>query len=265
MTEIKIRVLLNKGKIGVPLDKLGNISSETMKFLRLMTRDVGISSFDKGKWIAKNFENGSLAYDSVYEGVYEQEHVEKFNAGIVYTTSRLQEDIPRCDFVSSETMLQYTKIGNHIDAGEVIEFGLYKNGTRVPGEWKELTKEKAEQISKVVKTYVEYMGSIYGSIHAFNKGAKPQFISVRDAITGDLIHCEFGLEHYQDIIRALKGPNSTVYISGRIKENLVTKKIDSISLTRIKVAPVLSDEEYHMFFGCAPDIESIKDDDIYGD
>jgi hypothetical protein len=260
MDEIKIRILLNKGRVGIPLDKLGNIAGETLRFLKLLIRDVGISNA-QGDWIAKNFENSSLAYDSAYVGNYQQEQRDKFNLGMMYVSSFGQDIKPSNGFVSNETILQYAKIANHIDPDEIIEFGLYNNGAVTPQEWKELTKESANKVIQLVQTYVEYYGSIYGTIHALFKGASPQYFNLRDSLSGELVKCTFDRSYYPDVIKALKNQNSIIYAFGRITSNIVSKTIDGMAVSSIKIAPELSEDDYKAFFGCAP---NIKTKTLYG-
>jgi hypothetical protein len=263
MDEIKIRIQLNKGRIGIPLDKLGNIANETLKFLKLMVRDVGISS-PEGNWIAQNFENGSLSYDNIYSKICEKEQISQFNKGMEDVTSLGQGIIISNGFVSNETLLQYTNIAKYIEVDEKIEFGLYTNGDGLPKEWKELTRKKADIIIQKIQTNVEYYGSVYGSMYSLVKGAKPPFFILRDFLTGDLIHCDYDKDYYTDVVNALKKQTSTIYVHGRVRANIISKKIDFISVNNIKIAPELSDEEYNSFFGCAPDIKPIKEDNFYG-
>lgn len=258
MDEIKIRILLNKGRVGIPVDKLGNIAGETLRFLKLLIRDVGIIG-GQGDWIAKNFENSSLAFDNTYIGKYQQEQRDKFNVGMLYVSSFGQDidNRPANGFVSNETILQYAKIANHIDTDEVIEFGLYENGDiGAPKEWKTLTRQSANKVVQLVQTYIEYYGSIYGTIHAFFKGASPQYFNLRDSLSGELVKCTFDRSYYPEIVKALKNQNAIVYAFGRITSNIVSKTIENISVSSIKISPELSDEDYKAFFGCAPNIKT---------
>jgi hypothetical protein len=254
MNEIKIRILLNKGRVGIPLDKLGNITGETLRYLKLLIRDVGVSN-TKGDWIAENFENGSLAYDSAYVGNYTPEQKDRFNTGMLYVSTLGQGEKQPNGFVSNETILQYAKIANHIDPDEIVEFGIY-NGNGTPNEWKKLTKESANKVTQLIRTYVDYYGSVYGTIHAFFKGATPQYFNLRDSLSGELVKCTFERSLYPEIVKALRDQNSVIYVFGRITSNIVSKSIEDIAVSSIKIAPELSDDDYQAFFGCAPNIKA---------
>ena len=62
MARIRVRFEINKGQIGAPLDKLGEIASEAEKFLRMLAQDLRLD-VKKGDWTALNFENGSVGFD----------------------------------------------------------------------------------------------------------------------------------------------------------------------------------------------------------
>jgi len=62
MANLRIRVELNKGRVGMPLGKMANITHETMKFLKMVCEDIGALEV-ADKWIALNFENDSVDFD----------------------------------------------------------------------------------------------------------------------------------------------------------------------------------------------------------
>jgi hypothetical protein len=67
MARIKVRFELNKGRIGAPLSKLGDISRQTERFLRSLAADVRIEAKAE-EWLAVNFRNGSVSYDAELQG-----------------------------------------------------------------------------------------------------------------------------------------------------------------------------------------------------
>jgi len=46
MSELRIKVELNKGRKGVPLDKLAAVAEGTVRFLNLFSRDLGFGNVE---------------------------------------------------------------------------------------------------------------------------------------------------------------------------------------------------------------------------
>ena len=65
MARLRIRLVFNPGRIGAPMDKLGEFSSQTERFLRSLSFDLGIEA-RKGEWIAENFTNDSVSFDAEF-------------------------------------------------------------------------------------------------------------------------------------------------------------------------------------------------------
>ena len=63
MAHVKIRLVVNKGRHGAPLQKLGKISEQLEKFLRTLAADCNIET-RPGEWVAANFTNSSVEYDA---------------------------------------------------------------------------------------------------------------------------------------------------------------------------------------------------------
>lgn len=250
MDDIRFRIRLNRGRIGIPLDKLGSIAEETERFLKLLDKDI---SMPEGEWIASRFTNGSLAYDTVRVGAYAQEDSDKFNTAFQYII-KTDPDMAKTSngLVSYETMVQYAAIAKHIDPDEKIEFGVY-NGNKRP-KWNSLTKNRADRIVKLVQRSVEYFGEICGTVNSLFKGVDDPHFTLRDILTGNLIRCDYNDDIYGDVHRAIERNDALVYVSGFIKANIFYEQIESIKTTAIKAAPILSNEDYKAFFGCAPNM-----------
>jgi hypothetical protein len=50
MAKIRVQILLNKGRIGIPLYKLGAILRETEAFLSMLGQDIELPG-DKKQWL----------------------------------------------------------------------------------------------------------------------------------------------------------------------------------------------------------------------
>jgi len=249
MEEIKFRIRLNKGRVGIPLDKLGSIAEETERFLKFLDKDIHMP---EGEWIANRFTNGSLAYDAIRLGGYAQEDSDNFHSAFQYVITT-DPDLAKTSngVVTYDTMVQYAAIAKHIDVDEKIEFGTY-DGKKRP-KWHVLTRSKADKIVKLVQKSVEYLGDISGMVNSLFKGDDPHLM-LRDFVTGDLIRCDYDESVYTAIHKAIERSDALVYVHGLIRANAFYEKIESIKVSAIKAAPLLSDDDYKKFFGCAPDM-----------
>jgi hypothetical protein len=255
MANIKIRVSLAKGRVGIPLEKLGDVVSETQRFLKLLCRDVGIS-VAKGEWIASNFENNSVDFDSSYVGKYEEKKVLEFNNAMRYVTSQEPGKQITYGIVSNDTLLQYSNIAKPIDPDEQVLIGIYENGGVTPKEWTSLTREYANHIIETVQAVIEYYGTVYGVIHAFFKGSHPPYFTLRDALTGDLVKCIFEERLYKNVVSTLERRDAIVYAFGLVRANSLSRKIEDIFVSNIRPAPALTEKEYGEFFGSIPNIKN---------
>jgi len=62
MNNLRLRVKLNKGGVGIPLDQLGNIVKKSQQFLAATGEDSGFDGAP-GNWVVHNCENGSVMFD----------------------------------------------------------------------------------------------------------------------------------------------------------------------------------------------------------
>jgi hypothetical protein len=60
MADLRIPIILNKGRKGIPLKKLASISAEIQQFLGLLGEDLNIEL--GAGWIGIDFSNGSLGF-----------------------------------------------------------------------------------------------------------------------------------------------------------------------------------------------------------
>jgi len=250
MERIKLRIQLNKGKEGAPLSKFASVNKEIERFLRLLGEDIGLS-VSKGEWIATNFENNSVDYDTVFLGEYEPSKIEDFNAVMLFTAN-FQPEQKVNGKVRHETLRQYTKITDSFDMGEKIEFGLYNIGEKKPAEWKSLTRENAIKLKKELEAKVEYYGTVYGVVHALFKGVDPPYFTINEYLTQSRVRCFFDESIYNNVLEALKVRKGIVYASGIITAERISRQIEQLIVNKIKPAPEMSDEEYISFFGSFP-------------
>ncbi|MEO0036746.1 MAG: hypothetical protein RLZZ501_2769, partial [Pseudomonadota bacterium] len=242
MANLRVRILINEGREGAPLDKLGQIADAAERFLRLLAHDVGIS-IPKGEWVAENFKNGSIFFDAMHLADYDLSQVSLFNRGIDDVT-RFDPDQDRVDGVASaETIRQFARIADPLSIDDRVSFGVYEPDADEPDRWHPLTKSSALKIAKKLDEVVEYQGSIQGKMHALF--ASDFYFKLRHALGGELINCYFERELYNDVINALARQEALVYVWGRVRVRRADRAVNSVDVSFLKIAPTLSDSQYN--------------------
>lgn len=250
MAKLRIRLRLNEGGEGAPLDQLVAVSKETERFLRCLAQDVGMA-VPKGQWLARNFENGSVSFDSEHAGEWSIAQVKEFNAGFRYVAS-FEPGRQRFDGgIRHGTLLQYVKITDGLASHEKVGFGLYAPNGNTPDQWHPLTKRQALTLRDQLTEEVTYVGTIQGNIHNF-VAELPFRFSLRLSRSGDLVRCDIGEPLYDDLVKTLTRRNALVYVQGRIRARRIDRSIQAVDVFRLKSAPPLSDQAYQSFFGASP-------------
>jgi hypothetical protein len=255
MARLRVRVELNKGRIGIPLAKLASVVDEIHRFFGKICEDVNVEASVED-WLALHFEEGSLAFDIENPSAVDDSSVTTFNRTLkrigAFTASAADDysDIPRA------TLLQYATIAKSIDADEKVIFGLYSEGEDQPGYRYELTKNVATDIehyaSKPEQT--EYYGGVHGVIYSLVKEADRPFLNIRDLNTQKLIKCFYKKDMYEQIVGLLKKKEAVVYVYGLVRANRNERKIESIKADKFKISDDFSDKDFQDFFGCASDL-----------
>ena len=124
MARVKVRFELNKGRIGAPLSKLGDISRQAEKFLRLLAADVKVAT-KADEWLAVNFRNGSVSYDAEFQGEITPAEVDAFNRNLEFLADYDPDAEGANGLVSPATALEFARLGTLIDPDEVIGLGIY--------------------------------------------------------------------------------------------------------------------------------------------
>ena len=251
MSNLRIRVELNRGRHGVPLDKLAAVTKETDRFLKLFSRDMGLANTEH-RWVAERFENNSVDFDCRYAEDVDDSLVLRCRRGFhaVFSNDYSVSDI--AVFIRPETRRQYARIAEPIDPNEVIEFGLYKNGEVRPSEVFDLTKEKAREVEiPLAEPRVSY-GEVQGVAHAFFKEVERPYLKVRELSTQELVNCFFPREMYHDAVEVLRDPDAVVFVEGWVKEDVETGFVTEIDVTDFRLAPEFSIQEHRQALGTLP-------------
>jgi hypothetical protein len=265
MSDLRLRIELNKGGVGISFHKLAEISVEAEKFLRMIICDV-----DKritGTWIAKEFDNNSVDFTAEFSGNITAEQAVLCSNALDAT---MNEDF---DFAVLEqhrvrraTLLQYTKIAKPIAPDEAIHFAILNGHKPVKKEQDKtesekrhvLTKEHSITLAQRIKLTdtVSFEGSIQGNITALFKDqaiySRPHF-RLRELASGELISCYYTSDLYPKIIYGLHNKDSVVHVAGTILASRTERKPLSIQVHKIQVAETYQQGDLEKFVGCAPE------------
>ncbi|MBA2735649.1 MAG: hypothetical protein H0U50_02565 [Pyrinomonadaceae bacterium] len=243
MAQFRIKLELNKGRHGIPLQRLANIAKEAEKFLEMFSQDVKL---EKNGWIADNFENGSLMYDVNYVGESEPHNIAVAHKAFEQITD-IKTTPDELDFgIRKETFWQFAQIANHIEADDYIGIGLYK-GEDVP-EIKELSKERSLEIERQIAQRVVEFGGIQGEITALIKGSNHLWIN--DFATNNRVVCTFKGEMYSQVWQLLKSQDTVVNVEGWITKD--NGKVIDFVIEKISSAVVYQEGDLEKLFGCDP-------------
>jgi hypothetical protein len=246
MAKIRVRVRLNKGRIGIPLYKLGAIVKETEAFFSMLGQDVELPGVKK-QWLGLDFENSSVAFSIEYVSPVATEMAALFATSI----DDIRQGKPSV-IVQDETRKQYARIARELDEDEIMDLGIYKDPESPLPEYFELSKRNLPPILIETQRVVESYGSVQGVIHSIFMGSKPRHFFIRELATEGLIKCVYTSEHHSELVKTLKEEGTVVHVYGLVEVDMAHRKISQITAERIDAAPKLSDNEFDDFFGCCP-------------
>lgn len=253
MASLRTRIELNKGRIGIPLHKLADISKEMERFLERICEDLKIKD-PSGQWLACNFENGSLSFDVEYHGQASEAQIETCKSSLQciakgpFTSGCIPVGISR------KTLMQYSKIADHLDADEVIRIGIYSKDEEEPAEenWHSVHKQQLLEIKNVILHTIDCYGAIQATIHTLYKDS--DYLVARDIVTKRLIKCYFRSSQYSCVLDVLSPKDAIVHISGMMQVSRMDHRIERIDVERLEAAKSYRPGDLDRFIGCAPNL-----------
>jgi hypothetical protein len=244
MSDLRIKFALNKGRHGIPMHKLAEVSKEAERFFLMLARDVNLG---KGEWVADNFKNGSLEFDASYIGDAPPAAVVAGRKAISHLVDRRTTPDDLRYGIRRETFLQFAKIASPLDADESIGIGLY-NGHDQP-KLKELTKERALEIEKEITQTVEQYGGVQGVITTLFK--ESNILWIRELSTGERISCAYPIHMYEQVWKLLRAKDAIVTVEGWMTR--VNGVIDHLKIQSMHEAAEYQEGDVDKFFGCDPE------------
>jgi hypothetical protein len=249
MANLRIRLRFNPGRLGSPMDKLGEFATQTERFLRSLSADLGVDA-QKGKWLARNFTNESVAFDGEYSDSVDDNAALKAESALRALSGDSPIEACNVGLVGYGTLSEFAKIGKVLDADEVFYLGLYCNDD--DPEWQTVSHKKTSEIRQLLETPVITQGSIQGVIHSWSFGSNPSFFYLREFITGNLVKCEYDSHQYDLVHQATETLKTTVHVYGSVEWDITSDAINKVSVNDIETTEPLSDIEFHKIFGGAP-------------
>src|ERR1019366_7569354 len=235
MAELRIPIILNKGRKGIPLQKLARISYELQQFLGLLGEDLHIEI--GAGWLGTGFYDGSFGCTVEKVDPVEDRKASAFKQAFRNVAKRKPDARVR-----SSTIRQYTRIADPMDLGELVEFSLPKSDADEQNEeWCELTKQEALLIASEVQSVVRSHGGVQGVIHSVFFGAPPPHFQLRELSTGELVKCIYSSrKQYDELAAALKQQNAVIHVYGTIKTDFVNRQIEELRVEKIALADEFS-------------------------
>lgn len=250
MAQIKLRIEMNKGRAGAPLEKLGHITQQIDKFLRSLATDLNIEA-KRGEWLALNFRNGSISYDAAYQVEVPDSKVKFFNQCVEFIADYDPDAEGSNGLVSDATLMEYARLGERIDPDETISLGIY-TPDRKRLKWRRVEYRKASRIRQAIEVPINSYGSVQGALHSLFKEAERPFFQLRELSTDNLVRCFYDDGLYGQIIDGLRHRAAIVHASGQMKFDRAKRVIGEMRVDRLDRVEPLTDDEFRSVFGMAP-------------
>lgn len=260
MDTLRIRIELNKGRIGMPFEKLASVCQEAARFLKMISEDLGLPESDE--WLAEEFENASVTFD-VRHGVEippAQAETARQALGMVF--GETAENVPLAVRIRPETRKQFRKITRALDVGEAMRVGVYQGKEARPESWFNVHRSDTTELSSGLVDRGTY-GEVQGVINALFKEATPPYVRIRELSTGNLVKCFFRPDQYRAAVDLLEDKNAVVFVEGWVREDAATGETREIRVEDFTPAPDFDEAAVESLFGSVPDYtDSLSSDEF---
>jgi hypothetical protein len=260
MARIKVRFVINKGRHGAPMTKLGKISEQAEKFLKLLAADSKIETH-AGEWLAVNFKDGSVEYDAEFQGDVNPGAAQIFTRNLEFLADYDSETEGLNLAINPITALEYARIGSLIDPDEEIGLGIYKPNARTP-KWRKITYRSTAAIRREIEAPIVSYGTVQGILHAWLKEAREPNFQLRELSTDILVRVFYSPSMYAEVAKAVQERTTMLMVSGNMLFDRTTRVATELRAERIDLMRMLSTAEFEEFFGSAPEFVADFDDEI---
>jgi hypothetical protein len=242
MSEIKLKVILNKGRHGIVLHKLAKIAEEAEKFLAYFSQDLNLGSEE---WVADNFRNGSVSFVANYVGGAQTTQVLRAQRALSELIDPRLDVVKLNGEISRRTYAQFARIANPLDADDSIGLGVLSESGKFVH--KVLTKERATVIEREMNQVTEEFAGLQGYITAlFKEGT----CWLKEFVTNERIVCKFKAEQYPAIWKLLEDRDGLADVEGWLV--CVNGETEFLKISSIARAPEYRDGDIDKFFGSDP-------------
>ena len=252
MHHVRIRVELNKGREGMPFDKLGTIVRATVEFLGSLTRDLGLDE-PVHAWLAEKFDNGSVDFDCHFAVALPEDRAAQMTSALRMVFANEYADAPTAMLIRTETRRRYAHIARPLDADEVARFGIYRNGGPESLEWFGLSLAMAAEIEEPLAGSQRAYGEVQGIVHAFFKETDHPYLKIRELSTQQLVNCYFPKVLYRNAVEVLADPDAVVFVEGWTTTSAESGSVTEIEVTDFRLAPDFKESIYRDALGTMPD------------
>lgn len=257
MSDITLKIELNKGRRGIVVQKFAKIMEEAEKFLESFAADMNLS---KTEWIAENFENGSVGFQFTHASIPEPAVATLSNKALGCLI-KPETTFESLDYgLSQQTLIHFARIAHPIDIDDYIAFGSRNGDNKY--HWQNLTKERSMTIEKQANQMTERYASFQGTITALFKDNYSCWL--KDYLTENRVVCFYKNEHYPQIWRLLEKRDALVSIEGWHTVRHTAKGSESrLKIESIRPLPDYEEGDIDAFFGCDKDFTGSQTTEEY--
>jgi hypothetical protein len=250
MSVVRIRIELNKGRVGMPFGKLARVCHETTKFLEMLSEDLELPLGDA--WLAEEFENGSLMFDVRHGVEIDPVAAERARQAMGMVFGETAEDLSVAFKIRTETRRQFRKVTRVLDADEYMCIGVYQGKELRPDNWFKVQRSDAAELCEGIIDRGTY-GEVQGVVNAFFKEAEPPYVRIRELSTGNLVKCYFRNSQYQAAVELLEDKEAVVFVEGWLKEDASSGVIREVRVEDFTPAVDFDEKFVEARFGSVPD------------
>ncbi len=250
MSALRIRIELNKGRVGMPFGKLGRVCQEATKFLEMLCEDLELPEGDA--WLAEKFENASLMFDVRHGIQIDPVAAELARQAMGMVFGETSENLPVAVKIRTETRRQFRKVTRALDPDEYMRIGVYRGDEHRPDNWYEVQRSEAVELTEGIVDRGTY-GEVQGVVNAFFKEAQPPYVRIRELSTGNLVKCFFRVDQYQAAVELLEDRDAVVFVEGWLREDASTGATREVRVEDFTPAVDFDEKAVEALYGAVPD------------
>jgi hypothetical protein len=251
--EVRIRIELNRGRVGMPLGKLADVMKDTVRFLESLSDDLQIADAD-GRWLAEKFENNSVDFDlRLHRHLTPLQH-SQLRSGLRSCFSPQHRDPMVGLLISEKTRHRFADLAKEASPGDPYFFGLYQQDSEeILEELFPIDSATVSELAAAAYGYSTAYGEVQGIVYSFVKEAKQPHLTLRELSTQHLVKCYFTPEQYAAAVELLTEREAVVFVEGETTQDTAKNQVTSIQVASFRLAPEFSLDALRAWAGSFPD------------